>query len=177
MEIIGLPPENNTMPQWAGSCWYHLRYIDPRTEQLWIDKRKPIGEVRIFTLGERSMLFFTCYMPGFGTAFYDEGVLANPEPYKKLFTGTDSWGRRRKMSKSVGNVVSDVVIDAYGADSCSFSKCFSPLEAVKPWSEKGIEGCKFLRKVHRECFRSRNICPKRKITKRRSKFCMRLFSK
>ena len=86
---------------------------------------------------------------------YDEGVLANPEPYKKLFhqgliLGEDG----NKMSKSVGNVVNpDVVIDAYGADSLRLFEMFlGPLEAVKPWSEKGIEGVhRFLRKVHREC--------------------------
>ena len=82
---------------------------------------------------------------------------SSSEPYKKLFhqgliLGEDG----NKMSKSVGNVVSpDVVIDAYGADSLRLFEMFlGPLEAVKPWSEKGIEGVhRFLRKVHRECLR------------------------
>jgi leucyl-tRNA synthetase len=88
---------------------------------------------------------------------HDEGVLAYPEPYEKLFhqgliLGEDG----NKMSKSVGNVVSpDIVIEAYGADSLRLFEMFlGPLEAVKPWSEKGIEGVhRFLRKVNRECLR------------------------
>ena len=152
--------ETNTMPQWAGSCWYHLRYIDPLNSNRLVDQEKESywGGPDFYIGGAEHAVLHLLYARFWHRFLYDEGVLANPEPYKKLFhqgliLGEDG----NKMSKSVGNVVSpDVVIDAYGADSLRLFEMFlGPLEAVKPWSEKGIEGVhRFLRKVHRECFRS-----------------------
>jgi leucyl-tRNA synthetase len=112
---------------------------------------------------------------------YDEGVLQNPEPYKKLFhqgliLGEDG----NKMSKSVGNVVSpDVVIDAYGADSLRLFEMFlGPLEAVKPWSEKGIEGVhRFLRKSTANACGPRSIHPGKKTIRIPSRFYTRPSSK
>ena len=150
--------ETNTMPQWAGSCWYHLRYIDPQnSEAIGQTKRSLLGRSGLLHWGSRACSASSLYARFWHRFLYDEGVLANPEPYKKLFhqgliLGEDG----NKMSKSVGNVVNpDVVIDAYGADSLRLFEMFlGPLEAVKPWSEKGIEGVhRFLRKVHRECLR------------------------
>jgi leucyl-tRNA synthetase len=151
--------ETNTMPQWAGSCWYHLRYIDPKNPELLVDKQKEAywGGPDFYIGGAEHAVLHLLYARFWHRFLYDEGVLANPEPYKKLFhqgliLGEDG----NKMSKSVGNVVNpDVVIDAYGADSLRLFEMFlGPLEAVKPWSEKGIEGVhRFLRKVHRECLR------------------------
>jgi leucyl-tRNA synthetase len=152
--------ETNTMPQWAGSCWYHLRYIDPQNSDRLVDQEKESywGGPDFYIGGAEHAVLHLLYARFWHRFLYDEGVLANPEPYKKLFhqgliLGEDG----NKMSKSVGNVVNpDVVIDAYGADSLRLFEMFlGPLEAVKPWSEKGIEGVhRFLRKVHRECFRS-----------------------
>ena len=149
--------ETNTMPQWAGSCWYHLRYIDPQNSSSLVDKEKEAywGGPDFYIGGAEHAVLHLLYARFWHRFLYDEGVLANPEPYKKLFhqgliLGEDG----NKMSKSVGNVVNpDVVIDAYGADSLRLFEMFlGPLEAVKPWSEQGIEGVhRFLRKVHREC--------------------------
>ena len=152
--------ETNTMPQWAGSCWYHLRYIDPQNPNDLVGKEKEAywGGPDFYIGGAEHAVLHLLYARFWHRFLYDEGVLANPEPYKKLFhqgliLGEDG----NKMSKSVGNVVNpDVVIDAYGADSLRLFEMFlGPLEAVKPWSEKGIEGVhRFLRKVHRECLSS-----------------------
>ena len=149
--------ETNTMPQWAGSCWYHLRYLDPTNSDHLVDPKKEAywGSPDFYIGGAEHAVLHLLYARFWHRFLHDEGVLQNPEPYKKLFhqgliLGEDG----NKMSKSVGNVVSpDVVIDAYGADSLRLFEMFlGPLEAVKPWSEKGIEGVhRFLRKVHREC--------------------------
>ena len=149
--------ETNTMPQWAGSCWYHLRYLDPTNLNNLVAPKKEAywGSPDFYIGGAEHAVLHLLYARFWHRFLYDEGVLQNPEPYKKLFhqgliLGEDG----NKMSKSVGNVVSpDVVIDAYGADSLRLFEMFlGPLEAVKPWSEKGIEGVhRFLRKVHREC--------------------------
>jgi len=152
--------ETNTMPQWAGSCWYHLRYLDPTNSEHLVAPEKEAywGGPDFYIGGAEHAVLHLLYARFWHRFLYDEGVLANPEPYKKLFhqgliLGEDG----NKMSKSVGNVVNpDVVIDAYGADSLRLFEMFlGPLEAVKPWSEKGIEGVhRFLRKVHRECHNS-----------------------
>ena len=152
--------ETNTMPQWAGSCWYHLRYLDPQNEDQLVDPTKESywGSPDFYIGGAEHAVLHLLYARFWHRFLHDEGVLKNPEPYKKLFhqgliLGEDG----NKMSKSVGNVVSpDVVIDAYGADSLRLFEMFlGPLEAVKPWSEKGIEGVhRFLKKVHRECLQT-----------------------
>jgi leucyl-tRNA synthetase len=148
------------MPQWAGSCWYHLRYLDPQNENQLVDPTKESywGSPDFYIGGAEHAVLHLLYARFWHRFLFDEGVLKNPEPYKKLFhqgliLGEDG----NKMSKSVGNVVSpDVVIDAYGADSLRLFEMFlGPLEAVKPWSEKGIEGVhRFLKKVHRECLQT-----------------------
>jgi len=163
--------ETNTMPQWAGSCWYHLRYIDPLNSDRLVDKEKESywGGPDFYIGGAEHAVLHLLYARFWHRFLYDEGVLTNPEPYKKLFhqgliLGEDG----NKMSKSVGNVVNpDVIIDAYGADSLRLFEMFlGPLEAVKPWSEKGIEGVhRFLRKVHRECFRSEKHLSKEESSK------------
>jgi leucyl-tRNA synthetase len=148
--------ETNTMPQWAGSCWYHLRYLDPNNTEHLVDPEKEEywGGPDFYIGGAEHAVLHLLYARFWHRFLHDEGVLAHPEPYKKLFhqgliLGEDG----NKMSKSVGNVVSpDVVINAYGADSLRLFEMFlGPLEAVKPWSEKGIEGVhRFLKKVFRE---------------------------
>ena len=151
--------ETNTMPQWAGSCWYHLRYLDPSNPDHLVAPEKEAywGGPDFYIGGAEHAVLHLLYARFWHRFLHDEGVLAHPEPYEKLFhqgliLGEDG----NKMSKSVGNVVSpDIVIEAYGADSLRLFEMFlGPLEAVKPWSEKGIEGVhRFLRKVNRECLR------------------------
>ncbi len=154
---ISATRETNTMPQWAGSCWYHLRYLDPSNSEHPVAPEKEAywGGPDFYIGGAEHAVLQLLYARFWHRFLHDEGVLSHPEPYKKLFhqgliLGEDG----NKMSKSVGNVVNpDVVIEAYGADSLRLFEMFlGPLEAVKPWSEKGIEGVhRFLRKVHREC--------------------------
>ena len=157
--------ETNTMPQWAGSCWYHLRYLDPSNSEHLVAPEKEAywGGPDFYIGGAEHAVLHLLYARFWHRFLYDEGVLSYPEPYKKLFhqgliLGEDG----NKMSKSVGNVVNpDVVIEAYGADSLRLFEMFlGPLEAVKPWSEKGIEGVhRFLRKVHRECMSTQKHLP------------------
>jgi len=157
--------ETNTMPQWAGSCWYHLRYLDPSNTDHLVSPEKEAywGGPDFYIGGAEHAVLHLLYARFWHRFLHDEGVLAHPEPYGKLFhqgliLGEDG----NKMSKSVGNVVSpDVVIEAYGADSLRLFEMFlGPLEAVKPWSEKGIEGVhRFLRKVNRECLRKDKHLP------------------
>ena len=148
--------ETNTMPQWAGSCWYHLRYLDPSNAEHLVSPEKEAywGGPDFYIGGAEHAVLHLLYARFWHRFLHDEGVLAHPEPYKRLFhqgliLGEDG----NKMSKSVGNVVNpDLVIDAYGSDSLRLFEMFlGPLEAVKPWSEKGIEGVnRFLRKAWRE---------------------------
>ena len=157
--------ETNTMPQWAGSCWYHLRYLDPSNSEHPVAPEKEAywGGPDFYIGGAEHAVLHLLYARFWHRFLHDEGVLSHPEPYKKLFhqgliLGEDG----NKMSKSVGNVVNpDVVIEAYGADSLRLFEMFlGPLEAVKPWSEKGIEGVhRFLRKVHRECMSPKKHLP------------------
>ena len=133
--------ETNTMPQWAGSCWYHLRYIDPKNLNHLVDKQKESywGGPDFYIGGAEHAVLHLLYARFWHRFLYDEGVLANPEPYKKLFhqgliLGEDG----NKMSKSVGNVVNpDVVIDAYGADSLRlFENVSWPVRGCKTMERK-----------------------------------------
>ena len=148
--------ETNTMPQWAGSCWYYLRYCDPANENALIDpKLEQYWKTPDFYIGgaEHAVLHLL-YARFWHQFLYDIKVVSEPEPFKKLFhqgiiLGEDG----TKMSKSVGNVVNpDVVIDRYGADSLRLFEMFlGPLEDVKPWNTNGIDGVsRFLRRVWRE---------------------------
>jgi len=147
--------ETNTMPQWAGSCWYYLRYIDPKNTDALIDpaKEKYWGTPDLYIGGAEHAVLHLLYARFWHHVLYDLGVVSDPEPFKKLFhqgiiLGEDG----EKMSKSRGNVVNpDVIIKDYGADALRLYLMFlGPLEAMKPWNTKGIEGiARFLRKVWR----------------------------
>ena len=148
--------ETNTMPQWAGSCWYYLRYLDPKNSEAPVDlaKEKYWGSPDFYIGGAEHAVLHLLYARFWHIFLHDIGAVSTPEPYQRLFhqgliLGEDG----NKMSKSTGNVVSpDDVIDAYGADALRLYEMFlGPLEAVKPWSTKGIEGVsRFLRKAWRE---------------------------
>lgn len=181
--------ETNTMPQWAGSCWYYLRYIspgfdggpvDPEYEKYWMPVDLYIG-------GAEHAVLHLLYARFWHKVLYDIGVVSTKEPFKKLvnqgmilgemeFTGPDGEklkdeevekkgegfvlkgtdtkveARAHKMSKSRGNVINpDHIIEQYGADSLRLYEMFmGPLEQVKPWSTKGVEGVnRFLNRVWR----------------------------
>lgn len=147
--------ETNTMPQWAGSCWYYLRYIDPKNSEALIDpeKEKYWGMPDLYIGGAEHAVLHLLYARFWHHVLYDLGVVSDPEPFKKLFhqgiiLGEDG----EKMSKSRGNVVNpETIIESYGADALRLYLMFlGPLEAMKPWNTKGIEGvARFLRKVWR----------------------------
>ncbi|MEX0332554.1 MAG: leucine--tRNA ligase [Puniceicoccaceae bacterium] len=148
--------ETNTMPQWAGSCWYYLRYLDPsNTEAILSEEACDYWGVPDFYLGgaEHAVLHLL-YARFWHLFLLDLGVVKEPEPFKKLFhqgiiLGEDG----EKMSKSRGNVANpDDYIESHGADSLrAYLMFMGPLEDKKPWNAQGIEGVhRFLRKVWRE---------------------------
>jgi leucyl-tRNA synthetase len=150
--------ETNTMPQWAGSCWYYLRYLDPHDDQWFCDPEKerywmqPNG-VDLYIGGAEHAVLHLLYARFWHKVLYDYGYVSTPEPFHRLFhqgliLGEDG----RKMSKSLGNVVNpDDVVARYGADALRLFEMFlGPLEATKPWSTKGIEGiARFLNRIWR----------------------------
>jgi leucyl-tRNA synthetase len=143
------------MPQWAGSCWYYLRYIDPKNPDALIApaKEQYWGMPDLYIGGAEHAVLHLLYARFWHHVLYDLGVVSDPEPFKKLFhqgiiLGEDG----EKMSKSRGNVVNpETIIESYGADALRLYLMFlGPLEAMKPWNTKGIEGvARFLRKVWR----------------------------
>ncbi|MDP0492199.1 MAG: class I tRNA ligase family protein [Verrucomicrobiota bacterium JB023] len=151
--------ETNTMPQWAGSCWYYLRYCDPRNEEAFISKDAEqywSGEdahVDLYIGGTEHAVLHLLYARFWHKVLNDLGYLSTNEPFKKLVNQGLIMGEDgQKMSKSLGNVVNpDDVIEGYGADSLRLYEMFmGPLEQVKPWSMKGVEGVsRFLAKVWR----------------------------
>lgn len=147
--------ELNTMPQWAGSCWYYLRYVDAQNADLPWDaaKEKYWLPVDLYIGGAEHAVLHLLYSRFWHLVLFDLGWVSSPEPYKKLVNqglilGEDG----EKMSKSRGNVVNpDDVIHEHGADAFRLYEMFmGPLEAVKPWSTQNIEGVdRFLNKVWR----------------------------
>lgn len=148
--------ETNTMPQWAGSCWYYLRYLDPHNQEALVDpaKRDYWGSPDFYIGGNEHAVLHLLYARFWHQFLCDLGVLKEPEPFRRLFhqgiiLGEDG----EKMSKSRGNVVNpDDCIASHGADSLRLYEMFmGPFEDAKPWSPQGIEGVhRFLRKVWRE---------------------------
>ena len=147
--------ETNTMPQWAGSCWYYLRFIDPRNPDAVVDpaKEKYWMPVDLYVGGAEHAVLHLLYARFWHKVLFDIGVVSTPEPFAKLvhqgmILGEDN----QKMSKSRGNVVSpDDMFDRYGADATRIYEMFmGPLEASKPWSSKSVEGItRFLDRVWR----------------------------
>jgi len=147
--------ETNTMPQWAGSCWYYLRYLDPNNDKEFCSKEKEKYwmPVDLYLGGAEHAVLHLLYARFWHKVLYDLGYVSTPEPFMKLYhqgmiLGDDS----NKMSKSKGNVVNpDDINEQYGADSLRLFEMFlGPLFAAKPWSTKGIEGVhRFLNRVWR----------------------------
>ncbi|MBN2455122.1 MAG: leucine--tRNA ligase [Sedimentisphaerales bacterium] len=147
--------ETNTMPQWAGSCWYYLRYLDPDNSQqcCQAEKEKYWMPVDLYIGGAEHAVLHLLYARFWHKFLYDLGYCRTKEPFKKLVNQGMILGEDgQKMSKSRGNVVNpDKVIADYGADSMRLYEMFmGPLEAAKPWNMQGVEGVhRFLHKLWR----------------------------
>lgn len=147
--------ETNTMPQWAGSCWYYLRYLDPKNKTLLCDPalEKSWMPVDLYIGGAEHTNLHLIYARFWHKVLYDLGYVSTVEPFVKLrHQGTILGADFRKMSKARGNVVNpDDVVAEYGADSMRMFEMFmGPLEEVKPWSTRGVEGVhRFLSRVWR----------------------------
>lgn len=147
--------ETNTMPQWAGSCWYYIRYLDPNNQQALADERliQHWLPVDLYIGGAEHAVLHLLYARFYHKFLYDIGVVKTKEPFKKLFHQGMILGENgEKMSKSRGNVINpDDIIEQYGADTLRLFEMFmGPLEASLPWSNQGLEGARrFLDRVYR----------------------------
>ena len=147
--------ETNTMPQWAGSCWYYLRFIDPENPENLVDpeKERYWMNVDLYVGGAEHAVLHLLYARFWHKMLYDLGVVSTKEPFQKLFNQGMILGEdNEKMSKSRGNVIpADQVLSDYGADAIRLYEMFlGPLEQVKPWNTHGIEGVsRFLARVWR----------------------------
>jgi leucyl-tRNA synthetase len=149
--------ETNTMPQWAGSCWYYLRFTDPRDDAAFASPARLAswGCPDLYVGGAEHAVLHLLYARFWHKVLFDMGAVPTDEPFTRLFhqgiiLGEDG----EKMSKSRGNVVSpDTFIESHGADSLRLYLMFlGPLEAMKPWNPKHIEGVhRFLQKLWRDC--------------------------
>ncbi len=154
----GRSRELNTMPQWAGSCWYYLRFCDPgndsrpwnpEAEKYWMAG----GGVDLYVGGAEHAVLHLLYARFWHKVLFDLHLVSHPEPFRRLVNQGIILGEdNRKMSKSLGNVVNpDEVIREHGADALRVFEMFlGPLEQMKPWSSKGMEGAvRFLSRVWR----------------------------
>ncbi len=149
----GAKRETNTMPQWAGSCWYHLRYLDVNNKKRFVEEKKERYwlPVDLYIGGVEHAVLHLLYARFWHKVLFDLGFVAQPEPFQKLVNqglilGPDG----QKMSKSVGNVVNPIpIISEFGADALRLYEMFmGPLEDAKPWDPKGIIGLeRFLKRV------------------------------
>jgi leucyl-tRNA synthetase len=153
--------ELNVMPQWAGSCWYYLRFCDPqndkrfvgeKAEKYWMGGAKP-GGVDLYVGGTEHAVLHLLYARFWHKVLFDLGYVSKPEPFQRLVNQGIILGEdNQKMSKSRGNIVNpDDVIEQYGADAFRCYEMFmGPLEQMKPWSMRGVEGiARFLARVWR----------------------------
>ncbi len=147
--------ETNTMPQWAGSCWYYLRYLDPKNPDKLIDPaiEKEWLPVDIYIGGAEHAVLHLLYARFWHKFLYDIGVVSTKEPFQKLFNQGMILGEgNEKMSKSKGNVVNpDDIVASHGADTLRLYEMFmGPLDASIAWSTDGLDGARrFLDRVWR----------------------------
>jgi leucyl-tRNA synthetase len=156
----GSQRETNTMPQWAGSCWYYLRYLDSKNSNAFVGKEsenywmsgKSAG-VDLYVGGTEHAVLHLLYARFWHKVLFDLGYVSTPEPFFKLVNQGMVLGEdNQKMSKSWGNVIPvDVPVREVGTDSLRLYEMFmGPLEMVKPWSTRGVEGVyRFLGRVWR----------------------------
>lgn len=153
--------ETNTMPQWAGSCWYYIRFCDPHNEKRFVGEEAEkywmggpkTGGVDLYVGGTEHAVLHLLYARFWHKVLFDLGHLSKPEPFQRLVNQGIILGEdNQKMSKSRGNIVNpDDVINEYGADAFRCYEMFmGPLEQMKPWSMRGVEGVsRFLARVWR----------------------------
>lgn len=147
--------ETNTMPQWGGSCWYYLRYVDPHNDEVLADpeKLKKWLPVDVYIGGAEHAVLHLLYARFWHKFLYDIGVVSTKEPFQKLFNqGMILGENNEKMSKSKGNVVNpDDIVESHGADTLRLYEMFmGPLEASIAWSTNGLDGSRrFLDRVWR----------------------------
>jgi len=145
--------ETNTMPQWAGSCWYYLRYLDPKDETAFASKAaiEYWMPVDLYVGGAEHAVLHLLYARFWHKVLYDLGLVNTVEPFQRLVNQGMILGEdNQKMSKSRGNVINpDDIVKAYGADSMRVYEMFmGPLEVSKPWATAGLVGVsRFLEKV------------------------------
>ncbi|MCG8480057.1 MAG: leucine--tRNA ligase, partial [Spirochaetales bacterium] len=147
--------ETNTMPQWAGSCWYYLRYLDPHNDRELASKEKIDYwmPVNLYIGGAEHAVLHLLYARFWHKVLYDIGVVNTDEPFVRLVHQGMILGENGvKMSKSLGNVINpDEIVERYGADSMRMYEMFmGPLQQEKPWSTQGLAGVhRFLDRVWR----------------------------
>ncbi|MFQ6608517.1 MAG: leucine--tRNA ligase, partial [Fidelibacterota bacterium] len=147
--------ETNTMPQWAGSCWYYLRFVDPNNEDVpWSrEKEQYWMPVDLYIGGQEHAVLHLLYARFWHHVLYDLGFVSTKEPFQRLFNqGMIQGEDGSKMSKSRGNVINpDEIVNTTGADSLRLFEMFmGPLEKAKPWSTTGLQGShRFLKRLWR----------------------------
>ncbi len=147
--------ETHTMPQWAGSCWYYLRYLDPHNDKEFVSREKERYwmPVDLYVGGAEHAVLHLLYARFWHKALHDLGYLTTNEPFARLINqGTILGENGVKMSKSLNNIVNpDEVVGEYGADSLRLFEMFmGPLVDSKPWSTRGVEGVhRFLNRAYR----------------------------
>jgi leucyl-tRNA synthetase len=147
--------EVNTMPQWAGSCWYYLRYLDPKNTKAFAAREKIDYwmPVNLYVGGAEHAVLHLLYARFWHKFLFDEGLVNSPEPFMRLVNQGMILGEGGvKMSKSLGNVINpDDIVRDYGADTMRIYEMFmGPLEVSKPWSTRGITGARrFLERIWR----------------------------
>jgi leucyl-tRNA synthetase len=157
---VKLKRETNSMPQWAGSCWYYLRFCDNKNSTTFIDpeKEKYWLPVDLYIGGAEHAVLHLLYSRFWHKVLFDRGYVSTAEPFQKLVNQgmilgePDENGKAEKMSKSRGNVINpDDIVKEYGADSLRLYEMFmGPLEQTKPWQMSGVEGVyRFLGRVWR----------------------------
>lgn len=150
------------MPQWAGSCWYYLRYISPNDNSVaWNkDDEKYWMPVDLYVGGVEHAVLHLLYSRFWHHVLHDLGLVSTREPFKKLYNqGMIGGEDGQKMSKSRGNVVNpDDVVEKFGADSFRVYEMFmGPLDKSKPWNTKGLQGSyRFIQKVWKACIENKD---------------------
>jgi leucyl-tRNA synthetase len=133
------------MPQWAGSCWYYLRFIDPKNTEAFVDREKEKAwmPIDLYVGGAEHAVLHLLYSRFWHKVLFDRGYVSTVEPFRKLVNqGMILGENNEKMSKARGNVVNpDDIVREFGADSLRLFEMFmGPLEATKPWSTAGVNG-------------------------------------
>ena len=152
--------ETNTMPQWAGSCWYYIGYLLKQDGKMLDLRDKKVQDminewlpVDLYIGGAEHAVLHLLYARFWHKVLYDLGIVKSKEPFHKLFNQGMILGEDGvKMSKSRGNVINpDAIVESYGADTLRVYEMFmGPLDAMKPWSTTAVEGARrFLERVYR----------------------------